>query len=374
MADERYFLQLMDETEDVLIIKNILKSPLGLSEKLIKMLFENNYDWLIEGLDEIKLFAGGIKRANEIYSYSLASYYTYMFSFHQYFNSSFRARQGKVLEAILQDILENYCGCNIVPRKPAEAKKVIKDLFNTDSPNLDIDVVGINSTNSKTIMIQLRSRDDTGGTTAKSSLVELLKEFLRNEKDSKIPLLYLVAIWDTRDSRQKKSTIEKMYSSLKDYIEISRDDFYSNITNGIQLEHNLTLQLGYGVTEISEILYNWSNSQNSETLISIEKVVNNIEKWDDLWISYAISSLELDIKFTKKFSNIDLLNKYLKELNLSFNRENPYATYVLLIDDYTTKIMKRWIENSIPFQNPAEQYLYIRDLLFLRACYEKLSI
>lgn len=374
MADERYFLQLMDETEDVLIIKNILKSPLGLSEKLIKMLFENNYDWLIEGLDEIKLFAGGIKRANEIYSYSLASYYTYMFSFHQYFNSSFRARQGKVLEAILQDILENYCGCNIVPRKPAEAKKVIKDLFNTDSPNLDIDVVGINSTNSKTIMIQLRSRDDTGGTTAKSSLVELLKEFLRNEKDSKIPLLYLVAIWDTRDSQQKKSTIEKMYSSLKDYIEISRDDFYSNITNGIQLEHNLTLQLGYGVTEISEILYNWSNSQNSETLISIEKVVNNIEKWDDLWISYAISSLELDIKFTKKFSNIDLLNKYLKELNLSFNRENPYATYVLLIDDYTTKIMKRWIENSIPFQNPAEQYLYIRDLLFLRACYEKLSI
>ena len=299
-----------------------------------------------------------------------------MFSFHQFFNSSFRARQGKVLESILKDILKNYCACNIVPDKPKETKKVIADLFNYESPNLDADVVGVNSSNSKAIIIQLRSRDDTGGTTAKSSLVELLKEFLRNKKDPRIPMLYLLAIWDARDSQQKNSTVEKIYSSLKDYLAkfISKKSFFSDITKGIKLSNNLSIQLSYGTTEISNILYKWSNSSNDNIIKSINNVVKSVENWDDLWISYAVSSLELDIKFTKKNSNVDLLNRYCKKLNLSFNNFKSYDSLVDSISKYTISISKEWKENYIPFQNPAEQYLYIRDLLFLKACYEKLPI
>lgn len=377
MSNERYFLQLMDETPDVMIVKNILKSPIGLSETLIKMLFKDNYNQLNENLDEIKSFVGGIERASYLSShYGLASYYKFMFSFHQFFNSSFRARQGKVLENILKDILKNYCACDIVPDKSKETKKIIADLFNYVSPNLDADVVGVNSSNSKAIIIQLRSRDDTGGTTAKSSLVELLKEFLRNKKDSKIPILYLLAIWDARDSQQKNSTIEKIYSSLKDYLDkfISKKGFFSDITKGVKLSNNLSIQLSYGITEISNTLYEWSNSLNNNIIKSINNIIKSVENWDDLWISYAVSSLELDIKFTKKYSNVDLLNRYCKKLNLSFNNFKSYDSLVDSINRYAISISKEWKENSIPFQNPAEQYLYIRDLLFLKACYEKLSI
>ncbi len=377
MSDERYFLQLMDETPDVMIVKNILKSPIGLSETLIKMLFENNYNQLNENLDEIKSFAGGIERAGYLSShYGLASYYKFMFSFHQFFNSSFRARQGKVLENILKDILKNYCACDIVPGKPKETKKVIADLFNYVSPNLDADVVGVNSSDSKAIIIQLRSRDDTGGTTAKSSLVELLKEFLRNNKDSKIPILYLLAIWDARDSQQKNSTVEKVYSSLKDYLAkfTSKKGFFSDITKGIRLSNNLSIQLSYGITEISNTLYKWSNSSNNNIIKSVNNVIKSVENWDDLWISYAVSSLELDIKFTKEGSNVDLLNQYCKKLNLSFSNFQSYSVLVNSINEYAIRVSKEWKENYIPFQNPAEQYLYIRDLLFLKACHEKLSI
>lgn len=367
----------MDETKDVAIVKNILESPLKLSKVLIKMLFENDYESLYESLDEIKFFVGGIKRADYLSSnYDLALYYKFMFPFHQFFNSSFRARQGKVLENILKDILKNYCACDIVPDKPKGTKKIIADLFNHKSPNLDADVVGVSSSNSKAIIIQLRSRDDTGGTTAKSSLVELLKEFLRNNKDSKIPILYLLAIWDARDSQQKNSTIEKVYSSLKNYLAkfISKKGFFSDITKGITLTNNLSIQLSYGTTEISNTLFKWSNSSNSSIIKSINNIIKSIENWDDLWISYAVSSLELDIKIIKQVPNVELLNKYFQKLNLSFNSSKSYDSLVHLINDYTIRILKEWKESSIPFQSPKEQHLYIRDLLFLKACYERLSV
>ena len=51
---DRIFLQLVDETEEVMIVKSILKSPLGLAQDIIKRLFENRFDELNDDLDEIK--------------------------------------------------------------------------------------------------------------------------------------------------------------------------------------------------------------------------------------------------------------------------------------------------------------------------------
>ena len=90
---ERNFLHLMDNTVETQVIKKILNSPLGLASKIVKDLFENKLWVLKDDLDEIKQFVAGIKRTEKLSdSYSLASYYPYMFAFHQFFHSSFRAR------------------------------------------------------------------------------------------------------------------------------------------------------------------------------------------------------------------------------------------------------------------------------------------
>ncbi|MBA4313446.1 MAG: hypothetical protein C0417_12555 [Chlorobiaceae bacterium] len=95
---DRIFLNLIDENGHTLLIKKILKSPIGLASDIINSLFEENIESLKNDLDKIKKFVAGINRADSLANqYSLAKFYSPMFSFHQFFNSSFRARQGKVL-------------------------------------------------------------------------------------------------------------------------------------------------------------------------------------------------------------------------------------------------------------------------------------
>ena len=224
---ERRFLHLIDFSEETEMVKNILKSPLGLASDLIESLFEEKLEERKEDLDEIKLFAAGIKRAQNLSAnYTLASYYPFMFAFHQYFHSSFRARQGKVLEQMIQDILKEYGECEHVPRNNKDRLLLLGDIFQTaEPPNLDIDVMASDSKKRKTLVIQLRSRDDTGGTTAKESLVNLLREILRLYKTPQNNILYLVCVWVPRDSQQKTSTVKKMFSSLEDHIMVNEDSF-----------------------------------------------------------------------------------------------------------------------------------------------------
>ncbi len=119
---ERIFLLLKNDRISV-TAKQVLKSPLGLAKDLIILLNEHKIDELKENLDTIKQFVAGIKRAEYLSdNYQLAKYYPTMFAFHQYFNSSFRARQGKVLEVILQEILKEYTTCSIVPNKVREMR------------------------------------------------------------------------------------------------------------------------------------------------------------------------------------------------------------------------------------------------------------
>ena len=44
------------------------------------------------------------------------------------------------------------------------------------------------------------------------------------------------------------------------------------------------------------------------------------------------------------------------------------------IEKITDKIIRNWNQSSIPLKTPAEQTLYISDLLYLKACYAKLSV
>ena len=369
---ERKFLHLMDFSEETEMVKNILKSPLGLASDIIKSLFKEKLEERKKDLDEIKLFAAGIKRAQNLASnYTLASYYPFMFAFHQYFHSSFRARQGKVLEQMIQDILKEYSECEHVPEKNKDRLLLLGDIFETDEPpNLDIDVMASDPMNRKTLVIQLRSRDDTGGTTAKESLVNLLREVLRSYQTPQNNLLYLICVWDPRDSQQKASTVKKMFMSLKEHIMVNEDSFNEIVINKVKLQENIYLKMAYGTDEIANSLFEWIGSKNENVLEAISTIVNLVSDWDDLWIAYAIASLELEVVSFSGQSNIKLLNEKHEKIGIVFN----YASYQALtdsIDNILEKIIPLWTEDTIPLNTLSDKAQYIRDLLFLKAYYEK---
>lgn len=369
---ERRFLHLMDPSEETTLVKDILKSPLGLASDIITFLFEEKLEELKDGLDEIKRFAAGIRRAENLSaSYSLASYYPSMFAFQQYFHSSFRARQGKVLEQMLQGILQQYSRCDNVPSKNTDRLLILDEIFETNElSNLDIDVMASDSINKKTLIIQLRSRDDTGGTTAKGSLVDLLRELLRLNKTPQSDILYLVCVWDPRDSQQKNSTVTKMFSSLKEYTKVSKEAFGEIVKNKVRLQENIFLKMAYGTDEIAVSLFEWIGDDNEKVLDAISTIVDLVSDWDDLWIAYAIASLELEVVSFSHHSNIRLLNEKCDRIGISFNHKS-YQDLTDSIDSILEKIIPLWTEDSIPLNTLADKAQYIRDLLFLKAYYEK---
>lgn len=369
---DRRFLHLMDSSEEIELVRDILKSPLGLASDVIERLFEEKFGELTNDLDEIKQFAAGIDKAQKLAtSYALASYYPSMFAFHQHFHSSFRARQGKVLEKMIQNILKQYGRCDQVPVDNADRLSIVREIFGVlNFPNLDIDAMGTSSINKKTIAIQLRSRDDTGGTTAKGSLVDFLRALLRLNAVPQNDVLYLICIWDPREAQQKNSTIKKMFSALQDQITISEEEFCNIVKNKVRLQENISLKMAYGTDEIATALYEWIDDENKAVLKSIATIVDLVSDWDDLWISYAIASLELEVAAFSGEPNTRLLDKYYNEIGIGFN----FASYPDLTDSIN-KILQQmiplWTEDSIPLNSLSDKAQYIRDLLFLKAHYEK---
>ncbi len=362
---ERNFLLLRNDSYSQ-FAKDILEPVLDLTIKLIINLNEKNFSSLVNNLDTIKKFAAGINRANSLKDYKIANFYPTFFAFHQFFHSSYRARQGKVLEKTLQKILRDFTSCGDVPEKVSKMRQILKEAFAYGKDiKLDIDALGKNEDNKKIILIQIRSRDDTGGTTAKSSLVDFLKEILRTGKTTKYELLYLIGIWDKRDSQQRKSTILKIYSSLKELInEIDEANFEKRINDGILIRENIKLKLAYGIDEIAKAIYDWDQLNNDEILEAIQHIIKKITSWDDLWVSYSVSSLELELFSFNGISNIDLLNKYLKENNIDLSKIE-----VNQIDKLALFLASKWREETVPFSSLADKILYIRDLVYLRKIY-----
>ncbi|TRU25138.1 MAG: hypothetical protein EWV80_10410 [Microcystis aeruginosa Ma_QC_B_20070730_S2] len=369
---ERIFLHLLDNTNEVELAKRILKSPLGLAADIIYALFEDRLVSKKDELDKIKMFAAGISRSEKLGSnYSLAKYYPYMFSFQQFFHSSFRARQGKVLEEMIKNILENYTDCNEVPKKVDRMQEILRQSFASPTiTSLDIDAMGINNKKNKIVVIQLRSRDDTGGTTAKSSLVELLRSLMRLENLPKEELLYLICIWDERNSQQKQSTITKIYSSLQDYIP-DENKFRQEIIQGYELNSKIKLKLAYGTDEISRSLFEWTGTNQESILTAIQQIIDFVENWDDLWVTYSISNIELELNSFQEISNITLLNQKINEINAKFDFSS-YEKLKTSIDEITNQILPIWREKTIPLASLSDKAHYVRDLVFLKACYSKI--
>jgi len=366
---KRLFLTLRDESEEDVLAREMLKSPLGLSHEILKCLFENQFETLRLSLDEIKGFTAGVTSARKKSDvYKIASYYDYMFSFHQFVHSSFRARQGKVLEAVLDQILAKFCGCEIYETGAKKLKR-LSEIYGVPIPQHDIDSFGVSKENKKVMLVQIRSRDDTGGATAKGSLVELVNELVKLPKDPQYEVTYLILVWVALDSNQKNTLITKCYESIHNVIpSLNKKNFIENISSGVEIKKNLKLKLDYSLEEFSETLKVWAE-KDTNFEAKIKNLIQKIENWDDLWVSYAIANIELEGKTIKGKNNFEILQKKLKENKLQLD----YSSYEKLensIDNVTIQLIPLWHEESLPVISPADQILYIRDLLYLTACYK----
>ena len=187
---KRFLLSLCPDDGNTKIVKTILKSPLGLAQEIIRLLFENKFKEIKDNLDSIKQFVAGITRSESMgKSYTLAKFYPYLFSFHQFIHSSYRARQGKTLEELFKEVIRQANEDFDVPDKGKDKQKVMSEVFKGYDSKLDIDVVAKKS-KGKVLALQLRSRDDTGGTTAKSSLVEALRRVMGRNIEEDADLFY----------------------------------------------------------------------------------------------------------------------------------------------------------------------------------------
>ena len=165
--------------------------------------------------------------------------------------------------------------------------------------------------------------------------------------------------------------IPKGFSLYKNSSIIYQTHVFNEIVkNKVKLRENIYLKMAYGTDQIANSLFEWIGSENEKVLNAISTIVNLVSDWDDLWIAYAIASLELEVVSFTRQSNIKLLNEKYDQIGIDFNYTS-YQDLIDSIDSIVQKIIPLWTEDSIPVKTPADQRQYIRDLLFLKAYYEK---
>ena len=128
--------------------------------------------------------------------------------------------------------------------------------------------------------------------------------------------------------------------------------------------------MAYGTDQIEEALFDWIGDSNEKVLESISTIVRLVSDWDDLWISYTIASLELEVTTLLGQSNVRLLNEKYDKIGIRFNFTS-YQNLTDSIDRIVQQIIPLWKEDSIPLKSLSDKAQYIRDLLFLKAHYEK---
>ena len=335
---------------------------------------------MADQLDTIKQFVAGVERARSLQDYGLARFYPSMFAFHQFFNSSFRARQGKVLEAVLKGVLKSACPQVQVPGTSAEMHRLIRELLGVET-RLDIDLLAkYEHKRSRLLIAQIRSRDDTGGTTAKGSLVDLLKVLLEEGGSANCEVTYLVGIWDKRGSQQKESTISKVFASLKQYSELSKEEFSAEIKSGGVLVGgrdkenvggNFFLRLAYGVEEIASALAEFCGEEEGIKMRSaIEQAIEDFTNWDDLWVAYAVSTLEMENYLLHGVSNMEILKTWLDEKGIALDKGFDEEK----IDRLAIALAFEWQWPALPLESVSDQVHYLRDLLYLRLIYNRLFV
>jgi len=87
--------------------------------------------------------------------------------------------------------------------------------------------------------------------------------------------------------------------------------------------------------------------------------------WDDLWLSYAIASLEIENIVIKNTSNPLLLEEYMEKAGVSLTASH-LANYAESSIAITQKVIPLWDKDTLPVMTPSDIANYIRDLILLK--------
>lgn len=341
-------------------ISPILKSPLELAKRLIAGFYDKPTKGLMayrERIDATKRLALGLSSAENLAKQGdqLANYALYQFAFQQYFQSSIRARQGMVLDKALSEILAD-AGFTIVPRN-AQAD-VFKALGVRLREKHDIDVFGFHGVDG--LITQIRSRDDTGGTTAKGSLVEVVEDINRTGTFPKKRLVYLIYIWEPLESQQREALINKIGAALslsdKEKAILRERKVLSN-------RNNIQVGVVYGSSEFFSVIHSLFGVDVDAGRYT--EIIDILSQWDDLWLSYAVATLELENLLIRRITNFETLDRLLKNQSLEI-KNTDLLNYIQSSANIAHKLALSWKENTIPFPSPSDQLNYIRDLLLLK--------
>lgn len=361
---------LIDEDPLLKETKDIFESPLGLVIELVRACFSVGPDQGLlkfeKALDDIKKRAAGITRAHDLSSYKIAEYSRYLFAFQQFFHSSYRARQGDVLESVI------YYSLKAANANPAKEKREKKSLVKTScgiQGKLRYDIDFCASKSAKLLVGQIRSTDVTGGTTAKGSLVDLLRFILRAKQSDPV-ISYIILVWEPLERQQKSSLINKIWDSLRSEIGAeNEDDFKAHVDNGWQIPGTrISVRLIYGIDNLGDALNDFA--ENTIAKSKLLALWDSIQKWDDLWLSYAIASLELENVIFKGYSNFQVLDKKLNELGITISGED-IRNYKASSISIAEKIAREWTEATLPVATPADILNYLRDLVLLKMIHMK---
>lgn len=354
-----------DKDEAVTRLRELLASPLGLAEVLICMAFHRGPPHGLylaqQTLDSIKRVAAGLASAEtHANTYKVAGYAVYAFSFQQFFASSYRARQGNVLEEVLRKTLSD--GGVKVYAKNGHKGALHSELGLTLSSGHDVDVLARNE-GGDFLLIQVRSRDDTGGTTAKGSLVELLRDILRSNQKPKYAIRYLIIVWEEMGGDQKSSLIDKALQSLADYVTGSSAKETLKKGLPLQVTDSITLQLAYGTDQTTDNLAKFTSNRKMASLLS--EILGLMRSWDDLWLAYALTSLELERLAVLGKSNFELLDEKLDSAGIVIGAKD-LRNYLEASERIARRLQEDWREDTLPVKSPAESVTYIRDLVLLK--------
>ena len=365
-AKDRKLILLENKSDPTIeALSTILESPLGLAKEIAFRCFlkdpNNNLLSYKDGLDILKRLGVGLESAMKKSTYPIANYSSYLFAFQQFIHSSYRARQGNFAESLLRAVLKKT-SAKVYSKK--EHSQIVKKVLGTKTTNKhDLDVVA--SMSGENLFVQIRSRDDTGGTTAKGSLAEFLKDILRNGIVPKEPIRYVIFVWVTGVSAQKNSLITRIVDQLAGLTNIKTEEMKKDLSSQkrIQLSKNLTLELSYGFVAFSDILAEFSHTK----LISeiSQKIFTTLGDWDDLWLTYALSSIELQNLLINGNNNFLMLEEKLAKLGIIISNQD-LANYKERSIEIAHKLIEEWGENTLPVNSASDHLWYIRDLILIK--------
>ncbi len=365
-AKQRKIILLENKTDHTIAALNtILESPLGLAKEIASRCFQKDQNTSLlfykDGLDILKRLGVGLESAMKKSTYPIANYSSYLFAFQQFVHSSYRARQGNFAESLLRAILKET-SAKVYGKK--EHSKISQKVLGTRTTNKhDLDVVA--SMPKENLFVQIRSRDDTGGTTAKGSLAEFLRDVLRNQIVPKEPIRYVIFVWVSGSGAQKSSLVTRIVDQLTGLTKIETEEMKKDLSSQkrIQLSENITLELSYGFDAFSNILAEFSESESISEIS--KKIFTTLEDWDDLWLAYALSSIELQNLAINGINNFLILEDKLAKRGIIIS-DQDISRYKEASIDIAHKLIEDWKENTLPVNSAGDQLWYIRDLILIK--------